>query len=81
MFLLKTQSKVTPEDKAIKMMTKNETLRTSVVGVKGTVCGGDCRNKKSQKDQSLNSVQGRETTLRKGAPKIKVIIKHTQRSE
>lgn len=81
MFLFKTRSKVTLEDKAIKTKTTNEILRTSVVGVKGTVCGGDCRNENSQKDQSLDSVQRRVTTLRKDAPKMKVIIKHTQRSE
>lgn len=46
MFVFETQSKVTLElDKTTKMKTKNETLRSSLVGVKGTVCGGDCRNK------------------------------------
>lgn len=61
------------------MKTKNETLRTSVVGVEGTVCGG--RKAKSQKDQSLDSVQRRETTLRKDAPKMKDVVKDSQRSE
>lgn len=66
MFLFETHSKVTLESKAIKMKNENETLRTSVVGVKGTVCGQDCRNEKSQKEQSLNSAQRREkeNTLR-----------------
>lgn len=51
------------KDKAIKMKTKNETLRTSAVGVKGTMCGGNCRNEKPQKDQSLDSLKRRDPAL------------------